>query len=147
MLVRSRVRMIPWRRAWQPTVEFLLGESQGQRSLVDYSPWGSKRVRHDWATKQQQKKPEALRMTMAVSLREGQVIQSGWEFSTLKPLKEYPGGDFRKQFDKCFWSWRKHSNWRKSQSGKLLVVLRTRRVEWACPADTDLGVGKRDGMA
>ena len=24
---------------------------------------------------------------MAVSLREGQVIQSGWEFSTLKPLR------------------------------------------------------------
>ena len=28
----------PWRRAWQPTPTFLLGESHGQRSLVDFSP-------------------------------------------------------------------------------------------------------------
>ena len=27
------VRKIPWRRAWQPTLVFLLGESHGQRSL------------------------------------------------------------------------------------------------------------------
>ena len=32
----------PWRRAWQPTPVFLSGESQGQRSLVGYSPWGHK---------------------------------------------------------------------------------------------------------
>ena len=25
---------------WQPTQEFLPGESHGQRSLVGYSPWG-----------------------------------------------------------------------------------------------------------
>ena len=37
-----RVRKIPWRRAWQPTPEFLHGESHGQRSLVGYSPWGCK---------------------------------------------------------------------------------------------------------
>ena len=34
------VGKIPWRRAWQPTPEFLLGESPGQRSLAGYSPWG-----------------------------------------------------------------------------------------------------------
>ena len=28
------------RRAWQPTPVFLPGESQGQRSLLGYSPWG-----------------------------------------------------------------------------------------------------------
>ena len=33
------VRKIPW-RTWQPTPVFLPGESHGQRSLVDYSPWG-----------------------------------------------------------------------------------------------------------
>ena len=27
----------PWRRAWQPTPVFLLGESHGQRSLTGYS--------------------------------------------------------------------------------------------------------------
>ena len=29
---------IPWRRKWQPTPVFLPGKSQGQRSLVGYSP-------------------------------------------------------------------------------------------------------------
>ena len=45
-------RQNPWRRQWQSTTVFLLGNSHGQRSLVGYSPWGHKRVRHDLATKQ-----------------------------------------------------------------------------------------------
>ena len=45
------VGKIPWRRAWQPTPVFLPGEPHGQQSLVDYSPWGHKRVGHDLATK------------------------------------------------------------------------------------------------
>ena len=36
------IRKIPWRRKWQPTSEFLPGESLGPRSLVGYSPWGRK---------------------------------------------------------------------------------------------------------
>ena len=32
------VRKIPWRRAWQPTLVFLPGESHGQRNLAGYSP-------------------------------------------------------------------------------------------------------------
>ena len=32
------VRKIPWRRAWQPTPMFLLGESHGQSSLAGYGP-------------------------------------------------------------------------------------------------------------
>ena len=36
------VGKIPWRREWQPTPVFLLGESHGQRSLAGFSPWGSK---------------------------------------------------------------------------------------------------------
>ena len=35
-------RKISWRRKWQPTLVFLLGKFHGQRSLVDYSPWGHK---------------------------------------------------------------------------------------------------------
>ena len=31
---------ISWRRAWQPTLVFLPGESHGQKSLEAYSPWG-----------------------------------------------------------------------------------------------------------
>ena len=36
------VRKIPWRREQQPTPVFLPGESQRQRSLAGYSPWGRK---------------------------------------------------------------------------------------------------------
>ena len=39
-LIPWRVRKIPWRRAWQPTPVFLLGESHGQRSLAGYRPQG-----------------------------------------------------------------------------------------------------------
>ena len=31
-----------WRRKWQSTPVLLPGKSQGQRSLVGYSPWGRK---------------------------------------------------------------------------------------------------------
>ena len=34
---------IPWGREWQPTLVFLPGESHGQRSLTNYSPWGHKK--------------------------------------------------------------------------------------------------------
>ena len=33
-----------WRRKWQPIPVFMLGKSYGQRSLVDYSPWGCKEL-------------------------------------------------------------------------------------------------------
>ena len=40
----------------QPTPVFLPGKSHGQRSLLGYSPWSHKRVRHNLATNQQQSK-------------------------------------------------------------------------------------------
>ena len=49
------VRKIPWRRKWQPTPAFLPGKSYAHSGLVGYSPWGCKRVKHDLATKQQNK--------------------------------------------------------------------------------------------
>ena len=39
-MIPGRVRNNPWRRAWQPTPVFLLGESHGQRSLAGYRPQG-----------------------------------------------------------------------------------------------------------
>ena len=38
------VRKTPWRREWQPTPVFLLGESHGERSLAGYSSWGCKEL-------------------------------------------------------------------------------------------------------
>ena len=55
--------MIPWRRKWQPTLVFLSGKSHGQRGLVGYSPWGSERVGHAWATKHQQKIKDPMQIT------------------------------------------------------------------------------------
>ena len=49
------VRKIPWRRKWQPTPVFLLGNSPEQRSQGGYSLWGHKRIGHGLATKEQQK--------------------------------------------------------------------------------------------
>ena len=49
------VKKIPWRRKWQSTPVFLPGKSHGQRSLVGFSPWAHERVRHNLATKQQNK--------------------------------------------------------------------------------------------
>ena len=43
------VEKIPWRKKWQPTPVFLLGESHGQRSLAGHCPWGRKKIRHSWA--------------------------------------------------------------------------------------------------
>ena len=40
----SRIRKIPWRRAWLSTPVFLPGEFHGQRSLMGYSPWGPKEM-------------------------------------------------------------------------------------------------------
>ena len=36
-----------WRRKWHPTPVSLPGKFHGQRSLVGYSPWGPKKVRHN----------------------------------------------------------------------------------------------------
>ena len=40
----------PWSRKWELTPVFSPGEFHGQRSLVDYSPWESQKVRHDLVT-------------------------------------------------------------------------------------------------
>ena len=42
----------PREKKWQPIPVLLPGKFHGQRSLVSYSPWGSKRVGHNLATKQ-----------------------------------------------------------------------------------------------
>ena len=48
------VKKILWKRKWQPTPVFLPGKSDGQRSLVHYSPRGPKGIEHDFSTKQPQ---------------------------------------------------------------------------------------------
>ena len=56
------VGKISWRRKWQPTPVFLSGKSHGQKSLVGYSSWGLKRVRHNLAIKHQTPKENGERI-------------------------------------------------------------------------------------
>ena len=45
------IRMIPWRREWQPTLVILPGQFHGHRSLVGYSPWDHKELdTTEWLT-------------------------------------------------------------------------------------------------
>ena len=50
--VRSLGWEDPQRSKWQSNPVFLPEKSHGKRSLVGYSPWGCKRVRHDWVNTQ-----------------------------------------------------------------------------------------------
>ena len=52
------VRKMPWKRKWQPSAAFLPGKSHGQRGLADYGPRGHKRVSHNLATKQHQRREQ-----------------------------------------------------------------------------------------
>ena len=54
LCVQSLCQENPLEMETQPTPVFLHGESPGQRRLAGYSLWGSKRVRHVLATRQQQ---------------------------------------------------------------------------------------------
>ena len=50
------VRKIPWRRKWQHTPVFLPIGNPMDRGAWQASPWGCKRVEHDLATEQKEKK-------------------------------------------------------------------------------------------
>ena len=63
------VMTISWRRKWQLTPVFLPGKCSGQRSLVGYSPWDCKRVRHDLVTKQQATKRSSKGSSCLVYIR------------------------------------------------------------------------------
>ena len=54
-------RKIPWCREGQPTLVFLPGKSQGQRSLVGFSPWSHKGVGHNLVTKINQQPTKCMR--------------------------------------------------------------------------------------
>jgi len=61
--MQETVEEIPWRRKWQPTPVFLPGESSGQRSLEDRSPWGHKESGMTEHAKNARRKNEKERKT------------------------------------------------------------------------------------
>ena len=56
-----------------PTPVFLPGKSHGLRSLVGYTSWGCKRVRHDLATKTNNKKIKYAQRVRGVNVNLGVV--------------------------------------------------------------------------
>ena len=94
--VRSLGLEDPWRRKWQPTPIFLPEESHGQRSLVGYSPRGSQRVGHDWATSNKKKSCIGRRIlhhwsTRGSSMHGTQFQSLVWEDSTFPSQNQAPG--------------------------------------------------------
>ena len=75
------VGKIPRKRKWQPTPVFLPGESQGQRRLVGYSPWGHK-SQHDWSdlahTRHSLEAPSATSWAFVGQDWWNKVLQAGW---------------------------------------------------------------------
>ena len=57
----TRIQSLVWEDALEEEMathsSILPGKTHRQRSMVDYSPWGHQRIRHDLATKQQQQLP------------------------------------------------------------------------------------------
>ena len=84
------VGKIPWERAWQPTLVFLRGESQGQRGLAGYSPWGCRRVRHDLVTKQQR---DPIRIVTLDPLIDNSKAPNVWASRDPVPLWPRASGD------------------------------------------------------
>ena len=70
---------------WQRIPVFLSGKSNGQRSLMAYTPRGHKRVRHDLATKQKQfprlKNVRSLVKTLDSHLHPLDILISIWIFA------------------------------------------------------------------
>ena len=75
-----RVKKISWRRKWQPSPVFLPGKSHGQRSLGGYSPWGHKRVGHDFVTEQYQQQQRILAIINSVAVNIGVHVSFELEF-------------------------------------------------------------------
>ena len=66
----------PGKRVWQPTPVFLPRKSQGQSSLLGYSPQGWKRVGHNLATKQHRKVQTFVKKQDEVWHLEARIVNS-----------------------------------------------------------------------
>ena len=83
MQFQSLVRENPLEK----TAVVLPGKSHGERSLVDYSPWGGKRVGHNSVTKQQQQIHVCIQLNhSAVNLKLTQPCKTNNQFSSVQSL-------------------------------------------------------------
>ena len=84
----SRFGKMPWRRKWQPTPVFLPAEFHRQRSLIGYSSWGHKRVRHNLETKQQQQQIELVQIWAPTQLDVKQSLNLTFPSQRKKIIKQ-----------------------------------------------------------
>ena len=113
------VGKIPWRRKWQPTLVFLPGKSDGQRSLAGYSPWG---LKESDTIKQQ------TTMTWETTHKRGGGAERWWMEG---PPRLIPPGRRLRTFCEQLFRWTK-----KSSVGSWWVGP---GVHHTCPGILDLG--------
>ena len=78
------VRMIAWRRIWQPTPVLLPGKFHGWRSLVGYSSWDC-RVGHNWATSLIHWFPILANAALYIQSLDTETFESFYSFFSLNP--------------------------------------------------------------
>ena len=66
----------------------LPGKSHGQRSLVGYSPWGHKRVRHNLAIKQQQQSSRLVLKDVSITIIITELFVTGKKERNLEAHEE-----------------------------------------------------------
>ena len=102
-LCLTPVRMILWRRAWQPPLVILPGESHGQKNLVGYSPWAHKEL-------DMTERLSTAQMTFTLTVRK--------ELSFTPKFRA-----FTLLF--CFWSYKKFILWNSVRTGNFFCLIVT----------------------
>ena len=82
----------PWRRAWQPTLVFLPGESHEQRSLVGYGPWSCKEL---GTTERLSTAPSTAHLLIPYSLES---LPSPSEMEIWRPKRQTVATEFHRLF-------------------------------------------------
>ena len=93
------VRKIPWKRAWQPTPEFLPGESHGQSILAGYRLWSTKKL--DMTEWQSIAQYWELMLLLIESQMLSTLPSTKCVFNTLQPVTEWRD---------CQWKWKSLSH-------------------------------------
>ena len=72
----------PLEKELAPAPLFLLGKSRGQRSPAGYSPWGRRRVGHDWATVTHAHTPDRYKTINAHKMLESKHLNAAFRVCT-----------------------------------------------------------------
>ena len=122
--INPGVRKIPWRRKWQPTSVFLPGKSHGRRSLVGYTPWGTKRRMTERLTLTHTPVFDAARVTTARTWRPptcpsaDECIKKLWYIYTMEYYSVTKRNGFESVELRC-------TEWSKSEREKQIACLNT----------------------